>query len=86
MVRVRLDGTPLEGDLPPIQGAVIAMHTAMYEDHPDVGCVLHTHSPYATAYAVVRKSGLRRLRDRARSEISRRITWASSPRFSGTKT
>ena len=28
------------------------MHTAMYADHPDVGCVLHTHSPYATAYAV----------------------------------
>ena len=86
VVRVGLDGTLREGELPPIQGAVVAMHTAMYEDHPDVGCVLHTHSPYATAYAVVRKSGLRRLRDRARSEISRRITWASSPRFSGTKT
>ena len=52
VVRVGLDGTLLEGELPPIQGAVVAMHTAMYEDHPDVGCVLHTHSPYATAYAV----------------------------------
>ena len=52
VVRVALDGTLLEGDLPPIQGAVVAMHTAMYADHPDVGCVLHTHSPYATAYAV----------------------------------
>jgi L-ribulose-5-phosphate 4-epimerase len=31
------------------------MHTAMYADHPDVGCVLHTHSPYATAYAVARR-------------------------------
>jgi len=31
------------------------MHTAMYEDHPDVGCVLHTHSPYATAYAVANR-------------------------------
>jgi L-fuculose-phosphate aldolase len=55
VVRVGLDGTVLEGDLPPIQGAVVAMHTAMYEDHPDVGCVLHTHSPYATAYAVARR-------------------------------
>jgi len=55
VVRIRLDGTLLEGDLPPIQGAVVAMHTAMYEDHPDVGCVLHTHSPYATAYAVARR-------------------------------
>jgi L-ribulose-5-phosphate 4-epimerase len=53
--RVGLDGTLLEGDLPPIQGAVVAMHTAMYADHPDVGCVLHTHSPYATAYAVARR-------------------------------
>jgi L-ribulose-5-phosphate 4-epimerase len=55
VVRVGLDGTLLEGDLPPIQGAVVAMHTAMYADHPDVGCVLHTHSPYATAYAVAHR-------------------------------
>lgn len=52
VVRVGLDGTLREGDLPPIQGAVVAMHTAMYLDNPEVGCVLHTHSPYATAYAV----------------------------------
>lgn len=55
VVRVGLDGTLLEGDLPPIQGAVVAMHTAMYADHRDVGCVVHTHSPYATAYAVARR-------------------------------
>lgn len=55
VVRVGLDGTLLEGELPPIQGAVVAMHTALYVDHPDVGCVLHTHSPYATAYAVARR-------------------------------
>ncbi len=52
VVRVGLDGTLLEGNLPPIQGAVVAMHTAMYSDSAEVGCVLHTHSPYATAYAV----------------------------------
>jgi L-fuculose-phosphate aldolase len=55
VVRVRLDGTLIEGDLPPIQGAVVAMHTAMYNDSPDVGCVLHTHSPHATAYAVANR-------------------------------
>ena len=55
VVRVGLDGTLLEGDLPPIQGAVVAMHTAMYADRPEVGCVLHTHSPYATAYAVAQR-------------------------------
>ena len=52
VVRIGLDGTLLEGNLPPIQGAVVAMHTAMYADSAEVGCVLHTHSPYATAYAV----------------------------------
>lgn len=52
VVRIRLDGTLLEGELPPIHGAVVAMHTAMYVDSPDIGCVLHTHSPHATAYAV----------------------------------
>ncbi len=52
VVRVGLDGTLLEGNLPPIQGAVVAMHTAMYRDRPEVGCVLHTHSPFATAHAV----------------------------------
>lgn len=52
VARVGLDGTLLEGELPAIQGAVVAMHTAMYTDHADVGCVVHTHSPYATAFAV----------------------------------
>ena len=55
VVRVGLDGTLIEGQLPPIQGAVVAMHTALYQDHPDVGCVIHTHSPYATAYAVANR-------------------------------
>lgn len=31
------------------------MHTALYEDHPDVNCVIHTHSPYATAFAVANR-------------------------------
>jgi L-ribulose-5-phosphate 4-epimerase len=52
IARVGLDGGLREGNLPPIQGAVVAMHTAMYADRPDVGCVVHTHAPYATAYAV----------------------------------
>jgi L-ribulose-5-phosphate 4-epimerase len=56
VVRVGLDGTLREGQLPPIQGAVVAMHTAMYLDSPDVGCVVHTHSPYATAHAVANVS------------------------------
>jgi len=55
VVRIGLDGVLREGQLPPIQGAVVSMHTAMYADQADVGCVIHTHSPYATAYAVAHK-------------------------------
>jgi L-ribulose-5-phosphate 4-epimerase len=55
VVRVGLDGVLREGELAPIQGAVVDMHTAMYADNPDVGCVLHTHSPYATAYATAQQ-------------------------------
>jgi L-fuculose-phosphate aldolase len=55
VVRVALDGTLLEGALPPIQGAVVSMHTAMYAKRPDVGCVIHTHSPYATTFAVANR-------------------------------
>ena len=55
VARVGLDGVLREGDLPPIQGAVVAMHTAMYADRDHVGCVIHTHSPYATAYAVAQR-------------------------------
>jgi L-fuculose-phosphate aldolase len=50
-----LDAELREGDLPPIQGAVVSMHAALYEDHPDVQCVIHTHSPYATASAVANR-------------------------------
>jgi L-fuculose-phosphate aldolase len=31
------------------------MHTAIYAERPDTGCVLHTHSPYATAFAVANR-------------------------------
>jgi L-fuculose-phosphate aldolase len=56
VVRVGLDGELREGQLPAIQAAVVAMHTAMYADQPEVGCVIHTHSPFATPYAVAHRS------------------------------
>jgi L-ribulose-5-phosphate 4-epimerase len=52
VVRLGPDGSLREGELAPIQAAVVAMHAAMYADNPEVGCVVHTHSPYATAFAV----------------------------------
>lgn len=55
IARLRLDGTLIEGQLPPIQGAVVDMHTSRYRANADVGCVLHTHSPFATAFAVAQR-------------------------------
>ena len=56
VVRVGLDGTLREGSLPPIQGAVVDMHTDRYKQDPAVTCVVHTHAPFATAFATARKS------------------------------
>lgn len=53
--RIGLDGAVIEGDVPPINRAVIDMHTAIYNDLPEAGCVIHTHAPYATAFAVARR-------------------------------
>lgn len=55
-VRLGLDGRLLEGELSPISAAVVSMHTAIYQDRPATGCVIHTHSPYATAFAVANRS------------------------------
>jgi len=46
---VRTDGTVVEGDVEP--STELPMHLAVYENRPDVGGVVHTHSPYATTFA-----------------------------------
>jgi len=55
VVRVGLDGVLREGTLPPIQGAVVDMHIARYVDEPTIGCVVHTHAPFATAFATANR-------------------------------
>src|SRR3954452_15442978 len=55
IARLRLDGSVLEGEVSPMSAAVISMHVAIYESKPDTGCVLHTHSPFATAFAVANR-------------------------------
>jgi len=51
MVVLDLDGTVVEGSLKPSSDA--ASHLYIYRHRPDVGGVVHTHSPYATAFAAV---------------------------------
>ena len=51
---MKLDGTVLEGGLQP--SSEWRMHAAVYKAYGETNAVFHTHSPYATAFAVVRKS------------------------------
>jgi L-ribulose-5-phosphate 4-epimerase len=48
---VNLQGDVLEGDLKPSSDT--ASHLYIYRHRPDVNGVVHTHSPYATAFAAL---------------------------------
>lgn len=45
------EGTQLGGDLRPT--SELALHLGIYRDRPDVGAVVHTHSMFATTFAVL---------------------------------
>jgi L-ribulose-5-phosphate 4-epimerase len=49
MVVCDLDGKPVEGECQPSSDT--GSHAYVYRHRPDVGGVVHTHSPYATAWA-----------------------------------
>jgi len=53
LVVVDLDGTVVEETLKP--SVDTPTHLYIYRQRPDVGGVVHTHSPYATAFAAVGK-------------------------------
>lgn len=53
IVLMDLQGNVAEGDRRP--STEFRMHLAIYGSSAEVGGVIHTHSPYATAYAVARK-------------------------------
>ena len=54
MIVVDIDGNVIEGDLKPSSDT--ASHLYIYQNRPDVGGIVHTHSRYATAFAAVGKS------------------------------
>jgi L-fuculose-phosphate aldolase len=47
----RLDGTPVEAPLAPT--SELPLHLAVYRARPEVGAVVHTHPPAATALSVL---------------------------------
>lgn len=53
-VVLNMQGGIEEGDLKPSSEATV--HLAIYAARPDVGAVVHTHSPYASALAVAQVS------------------------------
>lgn len=53
MVVVDLHGKVIEGSLSPSSDT--ASHLYIYRHRPDVGGIVHTHSPYATAFAAVNR-------------------------------
>lgn len=50
-----MEGALQEGRLVATSAEIVHMHTRVYQKRPDVGSVLHTHSPYATAFAVANR-------------------------------
>jgi L-ribulose-5-phosphate 4-epimerase len=53
LVVVDLNGDVVEGELKPSSDT--ASHLYIYRHRPDVGGIVHTHSPYATAFAAVNR-------------------------------
>lgn len=54
IVSMKLDGTILEEGRRP--SSEWRMHAAVYEHCPEISALFHTHSPYATAFAVNHQS------------------------------
>jgi L-fuculose-phosphate aldolase len=52
---VGLDGVVREGDLDPTNAEIVAMHAEVYRSRPDVGGIIHTHSPYLLAFALANR-------------------------------
>jgi len=53
MVVIDLNGKVIEGHYKP--SIETPMHTAIYLARPDVKAIVHTHSPFATCFAIVNK-------------------------------
>ena len=47
-----LEGNLLEGAIDPTNAEIVGMHAVVYHHRPEAGAVVHTHSPYATSFAV----------------------------------
>lgn len=53
--RVDFDGRVHDGRVEPANLEIVAMHRVVYEALPEVRAVVHTHSPFATAFALAHR-------------------------------
>ncbi|MGH9038435.1 MAG: class II aldolase/adducin family protein [Acidimicrobiia bacterium] len=49
---VGLEGTEHDGNLQAGSREIVGMHAVVYRERPEVGAVIHTHSPAVTGFAV----------------------------------
>ena len=63
LVQCDLDGNPLETHLKPSSDT--ATHAYIYRHLPEVGGIVHTHSPYATAWAATEAASISPIRKTA---------------------
>ncbi len=50
-----LDGRVVTGELAPENAEIVAMHAVVYRARPEVGAIIHTHSPAATTFALAHR-------------------------------
>ncbi len=51
-----LDGKLLEGEIQPSNAEIVHMHAIVYKQRPETGAVVHTHSTYATSFALASRA------------------------------
>jgi L-ribulose-5-phosphate 4-epimerase len=51
-----LDGRIIEGEINPTNAEIVHMHAIVYKERPETGAVVHTHSTYATSFALASRS------------------------------
>ncbi len=51
-----LDGKLIEGEINPTNAEIVHMHAIVYKERPETGAVVHTHSTYATAFALASRA------------------------------
>jgi L-fuculose-phosphate aldolase len=51
-----LDGRLIEGEINPSNAEIVHMHAIVYKERPETGAVVHTHSTYATSFALASRA------------------------------